>query len=345
MRRLRDFQDQGHIIVLIIGDYTARIGDPTGKKKTRPMLTSKEIETNAKTYLKQIGKILDMKKVEIHWNSKWFDKISIGEWLKIMANFTVAQILERDDFSKRLKSNQDVGLHEIIYPVVQAYDSVMVKADVEVGGTDQKFNMLAGRDLQRKMGQKPQDVLTVPLLVGLDGKEKMSKSLGNAVGITDLPNDMFGKIMSIPDELILPYFTLATDLSEGGLQMVKKELEEGVNPREIKARLAYLIVELYYDTITADQASQFFDRTFRDKKTPKEMPEILLDKEKKGNIVDLLTDLQITASKNEAKRLVDQGGIKINEVGINDVSVVFELKKDDIIQIGKRRFFRVVYKK
>lgn len=337
--KMREFQVRGHHIILVIGDYTAKIGDPSGRNKTRPMLEEKEIEVNAKTYLRQIGKILDMRKVEVQRNSKWFSHMTFAQILKLVAKFTVAQILERDDFEKRYKTGQDIGLHELMYPVMQAFDSVMVKADVEIGGTDQRFNMLAGRDLQKKMGQVPQDVITVPLLVGSDGKEKMSKSLGNAIGINEPPGEIYGKIMSIPDDLIMPYFELATDLSEGGLAMVKKELEEKVSPRDVKARLAFLITELYYDNIKAEEAARDFDEIFKAKKMPEKIAVIKIKKGGKRDIIDILVDGQLVKSRGEARRLVEQGGVRVNKkvVGLGE-----RVEADGkVIQIGKRRFYRI----
>lgn len=343
--KLREFQQRGHHIILIIGDYTAKIGDPSGKNKTRPMLEDKDIEYNAKTYLKQIGKILDMKKVEVQRNSKWYGHLSFADLLRLTAKFTVAQILERDDFQKRYSNGIDVGLHEMLYPLMQAYDSVMVKADVEIGGTDQKFNMMAGRDLQKKMGQLPQDVITVQLLVGVDGKEKMSKSLGNSIGITDQPFDMYGKVMSIPDEQIIPYFQLATDLSDGGLNMVKKELEEGVNPRDVKARLAFLITELYYDSTKAEEATKKFDETFRDKKVPLDIPKIALGKSEKMSIVELMLKYKIVTSKSEARRLIEQGGVKVDKNTVEKIEKEVVLDDDVVLQVGKRKFYKFVIKK
>ncbi len=343
INKLRDFQKQGHTIIFIIGDYTARIGDPTGKKKTRPMLTEKEIQYNAKTYLKQVGKVLDMSKVEVVKNSKWFNKFSFSDWLDLLSNFTVAQIMERDDFSKRFKGGMDIGMHELIYPAMQAYDSVMVRSDVELGGTDQKFNNLAGRDLQRKMGQVPQEVITVPLLVGTDGKEKMSKSLGNAIGVTDKPEEMFGKVMSIPDEAIYNYFELATDISPGGLKIVDKELKEGANPRDVKARLAYLIVEIYYDIEAAEKALDYFNHTIRDKKIPDDIPEVKLS-DFSGTIVDLIAKVEKEMSRSQARRLVEQGGVKINEEVVKDPEVKVKLQDRAVLQTGKRKFYRLVVK-
>ena len=341
VNKLRDFQNLGHTVILIIGDYTARIGDPSGKKKTRPILTEENIKYNAKTYLDQVGKVLDMSKVEVVNNSKWFSKVSFAEWLSLLSQFTVAQIMERDDFSNRFKGGIDIGMHELIYPAMQAYDSVMIKADVEIGGTDQKFNMLAGRDLQRKMGQMPQEVITVPLLVGIDGKEKMSKSLGNYIGVTDEPNEMYGKVMSIPDGLIVNYFALATDISEGGLKIVEKELKDGANPRDVKARLAYLVVELYYDSLRAQNAADYFDSTFRDKKIPDEMPEYVL-KDFCGTIVDLMVNIDPSMSKTSARKLVEQGGVKVDAIVIKEIQEDLKLKNGAVLQIGKRKFYRMV---
>lgn len=344
VNKLRDFQKAGHTVVFIIGDYTARIGDPSGKKKTRPILKPEEIEFNAETYLAQVGKVLDMSKVEVYHNSKWFDEFTFAKWLDLLSQFTVAQIMERDDFSKRFKAGIDIGMHELIYPAMQAYDSYMIKADVELGGTDQKFNMLAGRDLQRKMGQTPQEVITVPLLVGTDGKEKMSKSLGNAIGVSDKPEEMYGKVMSIPDELISSYFALATDISQGGLKKVEEELKAGENPRDVKARLAYLIVETYYDSEQATKAADYFDETFRDKKVPEDIPEVLIDGKSVGKIVELITEADTKLSKSEARRLVDQGGVKIEGNVVCEVDKKLDLSSGMTLQIGKRKFYRIKIK-
>lgn len=344
VNKLREFQLLGHKVVLIIGDYTARIGDPSGKKKTRPILTEKEIEFNARTYLKQVGKVLEMSTVEVQRNSKWFSRFTFADWLKLLSHFTVAQIMERDDFSKRFKGGVDIGMHELVYPAMQAYDSVITRTDIEIGGTDQKFNMLAGRDLQKKMGQKPQDVITVPLLVGTDGKEKMSKSLGNAIGVSDLPDEIYGKVMSIRDELILPYFTLATDISDGGLKMVKKELDEGTNPRDVKARLAHLITEIYHDEQKADKAREKFDAMFKDKKMPEDILEVKISKGDFANYIELLVQIDKKLSKNEVKRLIEQGGVKVGGQVIKDGLVNVARKGDSemIVQIGKRRFYKVI---
>ncbi|MDO8513142.1 MAG: tyrosine--tRNA ligase [bacterium] len=343
INKLREFQQIGHKIILIIGDYTARIGDPSGKKKTRPILTEKEIESNSKTYLKQVGKVLNVSASEVVRNSKWFSKFSFADWLDLLSKFTVAQILERDDFSNRFKSGIDIGMHELVYPAMQAYDSIMVKSDLEIGGTDQKFNMLAGRDLQRKMGQKPQDIITVPILVGTDGREKMSKSLGNAIGVAEKPTEIYGKVMSIPDNLILPFFSLATDISDGGLKMVEKELVEGANPRDVKARLAYLIVETYYDSEQASLAGEYFDETCRDKKIPNKMPILEIKRNFSGSITDLISIADHKLSKSQVRRLIDQGGVKIDGQVVRGASEKISVIGGMKLQIGKRRFFRVKF--
>ncbi len=340
LRKLREFQDLGHQAILIIGDYTARIGDPSGKNKIRPILTAKQVEENVKTYLRQVGKIIDIKRAEIVYNSKWFSKMSFQDILSLMSKFTLAQIVERDDFSKRFKGGIDIGMHEMLYPIMQAYDSVMVKAGVELGGTDQKFNMMTARDLQRKMDQKPQDVLCVSILAGLNGKEKMSKSLGNAIGVCDAPNEMFGKAMSIPDEIMMQYFVLATSLSQSGISMIEKELAEGANPRDIKARLAYMIVEEYHGRNAAEEANKYFDETFKQKKTPDEMPEVGIAK---GvyDAVDLLIEIGAAGSKSESRRLIDQGGVRIDDKIISDINGKIEVNDGMIVKVGKRKFFRI----
>ncbi len=340
LRKLKEFQLRGHKVILVIGDYTTRIGDPSGRNKTRPMLDEKEIEKNAKTYLKQVGKILSSKNLEVQRNSRWFKKISLNDWLKLLAKFTLAQITERDDFAKRIKEGTDIGLHELMYSVMQAYDSVMIKADIEIGGTDQKFNMLAARDLQRKMEIAPQDVITMPLLIGIDGQEKMSKSLGNAIGIAEAPDEIFGKVMSIPDELIIPYFRFATDISDGGLTMVEKELAEGANPRDVKARLAFLIVEMYYDSEKAEEASIEFGRVFKDKQLPTKIPEKVVHKSA-GNITEIIYNIGLASSKSEARRLINQNCVKVDQKIINDENAKIVLEEDMVIQVGKRKYLRI----
>ncbi|MCK5466109.1 tyrosine--tRNA ligase [Candidatus Parcubacteria bacterium] len=341
LRKLKEFQELGHQVVFIIGDYTGMIGDPSGKSKTRPALSSEEVKKNAESYFEQVGKILDVKKTEIRYNSEWFSKLNFEDILKLLSKFTVARILERDDFSKRLKGGIDIAASEIMYPIMQAYDSIMIKADVEIGGTDQKFNMLAGRDLQRKMNLPEQNILTTPLLVGLDGKEKMSKSLDNYIGITEKPNSMFGKIMSISDEMIFYYFKLLTNISENELQQIKIDLKDpSKNPRDLKVKLAKAIIEIYHNKKSAGEAEEEFNKVFRDKQRPTNIEE---KKEKAGKykLVALLPKLELTNSKSSSRILVQQGGVKIDDVVQKDFDKIIEVKNGMIVQVGKRKFVKI----
>lgn len=341
LRKLKEFQDLGHKIVFIIGDFTAKIGDPTGRIKTRPPLSDAEIKKNAQTYFDQVGKILDIRKTEIRYNSEWFGKEGWSDVIKLTSKFTVARILERDDFARRLKEGIDIGVHEMLYPIMQAYDSIQVRADVEIGGTDQKFNMLAGRDLQRKLKLPEQDVITVPLLVGLDGREKMSKSKGNYVGLFDPPDEMYGKIMSIPDNLIINYFRLLTDKKDEEIIKMEEQLEDGlVNPRDLKAKLAKEIVTMYHSKEKAEAAEKEFERVFKKKERPTKIPEIKI-KEKKIKLIDLLLKAKLVTSKSEARRLVLQGAVKINGEIIKEWQQMIKVKKEIIIQVGKRRFVKI----
>ncbi len=328
LRKLRQFQDADHQVVFIIGDYTARIGDPSGKSKTRPALSREEIDKNAETYFAQAGKILDIKKLEIHHNSEWFEQES--DWAVRLARlFTAQRILERDDFTKRLKDGVEIYLHELLYPVMQAYDSVKISADVEIGGTDQKFNMLAGRDLQRHMGLKEQDIVTVPLLVGLDGAHKMSKSLNNYIGLTDEPNVMFGKVMAVPDELIDSYYEL---LVEGKRRTA--------DPRDAKLELGQIIVDTYHGKGAGRKAQDEFVRVFSKKEKPSDIPEIMVDA-KELPLVELLVKTGLVKSKSEARRLIEQGGVKIDDAKQADPNAVIPLTKPVTVQAGPRKFVKI----
>ena len=339
--KLKEFQDLGHQIIFIIGDFTAMIGDPSKRLKTRPPLSKKEVERNAKTYFKQIGKILDIKKIKILKNSKWFSKMDLRDLLKLASKFMVARILERDDFSQRLKRGINIGAHEIIYPLMQAYDSIMVRADIELGGADQKFNMLAGRDLQKKTGQTQQDLVIIPLLVGLDGQRKMSKTLGNYIGITEKPEEQYGKTMSIPDKLILDYFELTTRVPIEEIKKVREDLKrKKVNPRDLKAKLAREIVSIYYGKKIAEKSGEEFNRIFKNRKLPTKIPKVSI-KEKSLNILDLLVKTKLAPSKAEAKRLVLQKGVKIDSQIQEDWQKVIQIKKGQVIQVGKRKFAKV----
>lgn len=350
LRKMKHFQDLGHEVIFLIGDFTGLIGDPSGRSVTRKPMSREEINRNAETYRQQIFKILDPVKTIIDFNSRWLGSLTSFDIINLTAKYTVARLLERDDFALRLKSGQPICVHEILYPLMQAYDSVALKADVELGGTDQKFNLLVGRDIQREFGQEPQIVITMPLLEGLDGVEKMSKSLGNYVGITEPPNEIYGKIMSISDPLMYRYYELLTDIRLDQIEAWKKEAESGkLNPRDLKAQLAWMIVSDFWGKEEADKAAQEFDRIFRRKELPQEMTEISVsfvsteEKELSLNIVDLLVNYGLVPSRGEAKRLIRQGGVDLDGQRVNDVNwaIDFSEVKEHILRLGKKRFFRL----
>jgi tyrosyl-tRNA synthetase len=343
--KLREFQDLGHTIIFLIGDYTARVGDPSGKSKTRPILSEKDIEKNAKTYFDQVGKILDVNKIEIRKNSEWYQKMTFAEVIKISSKISLSRIIERDDFEQRIKGGFDVRYHEGLYPIMQAYDSVMLKADVEIGGTDQKFNLLAGRVMQKRMKQKPQDIITLPLLIGIDGKKKMSKSLGNYIGIADEPNEMFGKTMSIRDEMIIDYFKLITNLEDFEIKEFERDLKLGENPKEIKERLAIEIVTRFHGKEAAEKARERFNLIFAKKLVPEEMPEVEWKLGTCNDLPQLLVDLKFVKSRSEAKRLVTGGGVKIDNAKIEDIEAPICIHDGMVIQVGKRKFLRIKAKK
>jgi len=342
MRRLRKFQELGHTIVFIIGDFTARIGDPSGKSKTRPMLSAEQVEANARTYAEQVGKILDVSRCEVHFNSAWLDKMTVPDMLRLMSHYTVARMLERDDFALRLREEIPISIVELMYPLLQAYDSVAIQADVEIGGTDQLFNLLVGRDIMRAYGLEPQVVMTWPLLVGTDGVEKMSKSLGNYVGLTDPPADMYGKLMSIPDEAMPMYYELLLELPREDVEKLKQDLQSGaLHPRDAKARLAYEIVALYHDSAAAEQAAAEFDRVFAQGELPSEIPPIILSANDLENgaigIVPLLVKAGFASSNSEARRLIRGRGVKLNGNVVEDELLQIKPQGGEILQVGKRR--------
>lgn len=344
LRKLRQFQDRGDTAILLIGDYTARIGDPTGKSETRKMLTEEEIKKNMESYIEQASKILDVKKLEIRYNSEWFEKMTMAEILTLTAKKTVNQMLQREDFKNRFKNEQDISAVEILYPMMQGYDSVMLNCDVELGGNDQLFNMLVGRDLQKSFGKDViQDVITGQLLVGLDGVEKMSKSYNNYIGLTESPKEMFGKTMSIPDSLIVNYFELATNVPLEEIETIKQLLKEGENPRNLKVRLAKEIVTLYHDSKAASDAEKEFIEIFANKGIPEDIETKTL-KEKEYGLIDLLAETGLTTSKSEARRLIEGGGVKIDEEKISDIKAVINISKERLIQAGKRKFLKVIKK-
>jgi len=369
LRKMKHFQDMGHDVVFLIGDFTGFIGDPSGRSATRPTLTREEIAKNAETYKAQIFKILDRKKTIIDFNSRWLGALTSYEFIELSAKYTVARILERDDFTKRLKTGLPISLHEILYPLCQGYDSVKLEADVEMGGTDQKFNLLVAREIQREYKQEPQVIITTPLLEGLDGVEKMSKSLGNYVGIAEPPKEIFGKIMSVSDPLMFRYYELLTDVPLSQIERWKKEAAANkLNPRDLKVGLAKSIVADFYDQAEAEQAATEFDRVHKDGEIPsdeniivKVLPAKLkisappvkisasdsasVSDARKLNIIDLIIELGIRASRAEAKRLVRQGGVSLDGVRIEDIALELERKpgKEYLLKIGKRMFYKLIF--
>jgi len=346
LRKLRQFQDLGHQVVFLVGDFTGRIGDPTGKSETRRQLSEEEVKRNAETYAQQASKILDFEKIVIEFNSKWLSKLTLADLIEITSHITVARMLEREDFAKRLKAGKPVGLHEFLYPVMQGYDSVALQADVELGGRDQRFNLLVGRDLQREFGQEPQVVITMPLLEGTDGIEKMSKSLGNYIGINEPPFIMFGKVMSIPDSLIEKYFLLVTDVPTEEIKKMKAEYEKGeLHPRDWKKRLAFEIVRMYHGQKEAILSQEDFERAFSQKEMPEEAREIMISssllKEGKIWILKLLQETGVPYSKSELRRLIEQGGVYFNGERISNVNTDLEIKDGDYLKVGKKDFFRI----
>jgi tyrosyl-tRNA synthetase len=340
LRKMRQFQDLGHKAVLIIGDYTARIGDPTGQNTTRPMLSPEQIDKNAKTYFDQAGKILDTSsdKLEVRHNSEWLEKMTLMELIQVAAKKTVAQMLQRDSFKSRLEKDIDVYTHEFIYPLMQGYDSVAVKSDVELGGTDQTFNNLVGRDIQRAYDQQAQIVITVPILVGLDGKEKMSKSKGNYIGVTDEPKDMFGKVMSISDEMMANYFTLLTDLPAEKIAELTNS--QKTHPKEAKVQLAKMIISQFYDSAAADSAAEQFEKVFAQKQLPDEMPEFKLSAEP-ISVKQLLITCKLVESGGDAKRMCAQSAVTIDGQKVTDPNAQITPANGMTIQVGKRKFARI----
>ncbi len=340
LNQLKQLQELGHEIIFLIGDFTAMIGDPTGKSKTRPPLTQEQVLKNASTYQDQVFKILDKAKTTVVFNSKWLAPLSAQDIIKLAAKYNVARMLERDDFNKRYTTNQSISIHEFLYPLLQGYDSVHLENDIEVGGTDQKFNLLVGRHLQREYGKKEQTILTFPLLEGLDGTQKMSKSLNNHISLTDTPQDMFGKIMSIPDELIIRYFSLTTHYEPQKIQALADQLKAGENPRDLKDLLGQTLVEQYYSKTDAENASASFKQVFTQKELPNDIAEIQIKQE------ELLGDVIIKAggvpSKKEFRRMIDQGAVSIDGTRISDPFHKVQLKMNVVVKIGKRRFFKLI---
>ena len=340
LRKLRHFQDLGHQAILVIGDFTAMIGDPSQRNKTRPQLTLEETKANAESYIEQAGHVLNIDSLKIVYNSTWLDAMRFSDVIRLSSHYTVARMLERDDFTKRYKAEIPISIHEFMYPLAQAMDSVELKADVELGGTDQKFNLLVGRDLQREYKQDPQVIITLPLLEGTDGIEKMSKSYGNDIGLTDTPEDMYGKSMSISDEMIEKYFILAADANTKTVSKVKKQLSDSSqNPRDIKRELARAIVQLYHGQNAAKEAEQYFDRVIVNKDIPDEMDQVELSID--TQLIEVVTNEGLTSSKGEARRLIKQGAIRVDNEKITDESHILLKGKEVVIKVGKRRFIKI----
>lgn len=349
LHKLRQFQDLGHEVTLIIGDGTALIGDPSGRNTTRPQLSRDQVKANAQTYVDQAFKVLDPEKTTLRYNSEWILDLNMEELLKLLSNFTVARILERDDFHNRYTSGQPISLHEFLYPVMQAYDSVVINADVELGGTDQLFNLLAGRELMEKMGMEPQVCLTLPLLEGTDGVKKMSKSYGNYIGLTDEPNDMFGKVMSIPDELMVKYYRLASTMSVADIDAIEEGLAQGsLHPNRVKRDLAQNIVSAYYDEAAAREAEAAFDRVFKNHDMPDEIDDFEADLTPNDEglvyLAKIIHDAGMTQSVGDARRMIDGGGVRIDgdPVPAKQYNIAPEAIKGHVVQVGKRKYARIV---
>ncbi|MGM0602382.1 MAG: tyrosine--tRNA ligase [Bacillota bacterium] len=349
LRKLKQFQDLGHEVYLIIGDFTGMIGDPSGKSETRKQLTREEVIENARTYKEQFSKVLDRDKTKLVFNGDWLGELDFADVLELSSKYTVARMLERDDFSKRYQEEKPIGIHEFFYPLMQGYDSVAINADVELGGTDQRFNLLVGRNLQKEYGQKPQVVVMMPLLEGLDGVNKMSKSLGNYIGVYDKPSDMYGKVMSIPDDLILRYFELLTDVSPEKLTEIKEKLDQDdFNPMGLKKELAYIIVKEYHDKNSADAAADEFENVFSKGNLPEDIPVIKIDSSDLEDgelwIVKLVAATGLVDSNSEARRMIKQGAVTIDDQKYEKINLDIEVKDGMIIQIGKRRFAQIAVK-
>ncbi|UAY78470.1 tyrosine--tRNA ligase [Pasteurella canis] len=341
LNKLRQFQQFGHEVIFLIGDFTGMVGDPSGKNSTRPPLSREDVLRNAETYKQQIYKILDPQKTRIVFNSSWLGELGTEGMIRLTSNYTVARMLERDDFKKRFSHNQPIAIHEFIYPLLQGYDSVALKADIELGGTDQKFNLLVGRELQKSTGQKPQVAITLPLLVGLDGEKKMSKSLGNYIGVTEAPNEMFGKVMSISDELMWDWYNLLSFRPLTEIAQLKQDVEKGRNPRDIKVLLAKEIIARFHSQADADAAEQTFINRFQKGAMPDEMPEFTFEGE--ISLANLLKEAGLVSSTSEANRMVQQGGVKIDGEKIEDAKLVIT-SSSAVYQVGKRKFARVTVK-
>lgn len=347
INKLKTLQDLGHQVVFLIGDFTAMIGDPSGRNAMRPLLTREAIEQNGRTYAQQIFKILDPEKTQIVYNASWINKMSPAEFVTMTSKYTVARLLERDDFTKRFKSGVPIGMHELIYPLTQGYDSVALKTDLELGGTDQKFNLLVGREMQTAYGQEPQCVLTMPILEGLDGVNKMSKSLDNYISVIDTPKEMFGKTMRISDELMFRWYTLLTDQSATQIAQLQKDVSSGAaHPRNVKVNLAKFLIRRFHSAAEAERAEEEFNRIFVDKGLPDEIPEFQFSVEKDVPLAALMVKLGLASSNSEASRLIQGGGVSINSEKVSDhrLKIALEAGKDLVIKAGKKKFAKVVVK-
>jgi tyrosyl-tRNA synthetase len=341
IKKLKEFQDLGHQIILLFGNFTGQIGDPTGKMETRKVKTKEQLEENAKKYLKQASFFLDINKIEVRWNADWLEKLNFAEVVQLASTFTVSQMMERDMFQERNEKNMPISVHEFFYPLMQGYDSVALEADLELGGTDQTFNMLAGRTIQKAYGKPQQDILTVPILEGTDGVKKMGKSEDNYIAVDDEPKEMFGKVMSIPDELIVKYFELATNVPLEEIKNIAKAIKDGENPMIYKKQVAKEIIKIYHNEKAADMAKEQFTKVFSENKLPDDI-EVRSINSDFINIVELMAGNDLAASKSEARRLIGQGAVKINEKKIDDVDMQVDLTNETLIQVGKRKFLKVV---
>ncbi len=342
LRKLRQFQELGHQVVIIIGDYTGMVGDPSEKISTRPRLTHEDVMKNAKTYEKQFSKILERDKTEIRYNGDWFSRMSFAEIMNLASKFTVARMLERDDFAKRFSNQQSISIHEFFYPLMQGYDSVMIQADIEIGATEQKFNLMIGRQIQKEYGQVPQIVLTLPVLEGVDGVQRMSKSVGNYIGIEESPNEMYGKTMSIPDNLIYNYFELLTDISLKELQSIKDQLSDPhVNPMKLKRHLARTLVRMYHNQEWAKKAEDHFDIIHKKKDIPDDILEYRLT-QNLVRLIDLMVDAGLVSGKSEARRIIRQGGVKLNGEIVKNELLEIKIEDEMVLKVGKRKFLKLI---
>ena len=343
LQKMKQFQELGHEVVFLIGDFTGMIGDPTGKSETRKSLTPEEVKNNAKTYLEQVYKILDKDKTTIMFNSEWMNQFSSTDMINLAARYTVARMIERDDFQKRLANNQPVSIHELLYPLIQGYDSVAMKSDVELGGTDQKFNLLVGRDLQRAYKMEPQNIITMPLLEGTDGVQKMSKSLGNSIGVMDPPGEMFGKIMSISDDLMWRYFELLSDIAVNDLKSLQEKTASGeMNPKNVKVQLGKELVGRYHSGEAAEQAAEEFENVFKDKNLPTDIPTLKTWGSEPRWIGKVLADSKVCPSTSDAKRMIKQGAVSVDGEKVTDENLDLNGGQEYLIKVGKKRFLKIV---